>query len=207
VRVPSVLYYDLASPYAYLAVSRAAEVLGEEPRLQPVLVGAIFGRRGRGSWAHPPERTAGEAEIERRAARYGLPPLVWPDGWPLNSLTAMRAAVWADRQGRGPEFARAVFEREFAHGEDVSGVDALEAIGRSVGVEGIREAVAEPEIKQALLQDVQGRAGAGDRGALERLHRRGDEIVGLLTPARAATASSVIPSKPASAHSAIAEGA
>ena len=45
------LYYDLASPYAYLAVSRAAEVLGAAPRLQPVLVGAIFGWRGRGSWA------------------------------------------------------------------------------------------------------------------------------------------------------------
>jgi 2-hydroxychromene-2-carboxylate isomerase len=147
-----ILYYDLASPYAYLAVARAAGVLGEEPRLQPVLVGAIFSWRGRGSWAHTPERAAGEAEIERRAQRYGLPPLVWPEGWPLNSLTAMRAALWADRQGRGAAFARAVFEREFAHGEDVSGVDALEAIGRSAGVEGIREAVADPEIKQALRE-------------------------------------------------------
>ena len=146
------LYYDLASPYAYLAVARAATVLGEEPRLQPVLVGAIFGWRGRGSWAHTPERAAGEAEIERRAARYGLPPLVWPDGWPLNSLSAMRAAVWADRQGRGPQFARAVYEREFAHGEDVSGVAALDEIGRSVGVEGIPDAVADPEIKLALRE-------------------------------------------------------
>ena len=41
--MPSVLYYDLASPYAYLAVMRAADVLGDAPRLQPVLVGAIFG--------------------------------------------------------------------------------------------------------------------------------------------------------------------
>ena len=150
--MPGVLYYDLASPYAYLAVARAADVLGEEPRLQPVLVGAIFGWRGRGSWAHTPERAAGEAEIERRAARYGLPPLVWPEGWPVNSLAAMRAAVWADRQGLGPAFAHAVFEREFAHGEDISGVAALDAIGRSVGVEGIPGAVADPEIKRALRE-------------------------------------------------------
>src|SRR5829696_3481699 len=39
------LYYDLASPYAYLAVARAADVLGAEPELKPVLVGAIFGSR------------------------------------------------------------------------------------------------------------------------------------------------------------------
>jgi 2-hydroxychromene-2-carboxylate isomerase len=146
------LYYDLASPYAYLAVSRAERVLGEAPRLQPVLVGAIFGWRGRGSWAQTDARDAGEAEVERRAAAYGLPPVVWPGGWPLNSLGPMRAAVHAERHGKGPEFARAVFEREFAHGEDISDVAALDEIGRSVGVHGIREAIADPEIKRALRE-------------------------------------------------------
>lgn len=147
-----VLYYDLASPYAYLAVMRAADVLGEAPRLQPVLVGAIFGWRGRGSWALTDQRDAGEAEIERRAAAYGLPPVVWPRGWPLNSLGPMRAAVHAERQGKGDQFARAVFEREFARGEDISDVVLLDEIGRSVGVEGIREAIADPEIKRALRE-------------------------------------------------------
>ena len=148
--MPSVLYYDLASPYAYLAVSRAAEVLGEQPQLQPVLVGAIFGWRGRGSWALTDQRDAGEKEIERRAARYGLPQIVWPKGWPLNSLAPMRAAVFADRQGAGPEFARAAFEREFTRGEDISDVALLDEIGSSVGIENVRQAVADPEIKQAL---------------------------------------------------------
>jgi len=133
-------------------VARAADVLGSAPRLQPVLVGAIFGYRGRGSWAHTSERAAGEAEVERRAAGYGLPPLVWPGGWPLNSLNAMRAAIWADRQGAGPAFARAVYEREFAHGEDISDVDLLEEAGRSVGLEGIGEAIGDPEIKAALRE-------------------------------------------------------
>ena len=146
------LYYDLASPYAYLAVSRAAAVLGEQPELKPVLVGAIFQGRGRGSWALTDQRDAGEAEVERRAAAYGLPALVWPRGWPLNSLGPMRAAVWAERQGKGPAFARAVFEREFAHGEDISDVVLLDEIGRSVGVDGIREAIADPEIKRALRE-------------------------------------------------------
>lgn len=150
--VLAVLYYDLASPYAYLAVARAADVLGEQPRLQPVLVGAIFGWRGRGSWALTEERDAGEAEIERRAARYGLPPIRWPQGWPLNSLSAMRAAMWADRQGAGEAFARAVFEREFAHGEDISDIALLDEIARGVGVENTREAVADPAIKQALRE-------------------------------------------------------
>ena len=148
----TVLYYDLASPYAYLAVARAADVLGEPPRLQPVLVGAIFGWRGRGSWALTDQRDAGEREIEQRAARYGLPEIVWPRGWPLNSLAPMRAAVHAKRQGAGEAFARAAFEREFAHGEDISDVALLDEIARSVGVDGTREAIADPEIKQALRE-------------------------------------------------------
>jgi 2-hydroxychromene-2-carboxylate isomerase len=159
-----VLYYDLASPNAYLAVARAADVLGSEPELQPILLGAIFGYRGRGSWAHTPERTAGEAEIERRAAAYGLPPVVWPEGWPLNSLAAMRAATHAKREGLQREFARAVYEREFAHGEDISSVDALERIGASVGLHGIREAVADPAIKQALREATDEAWAAGVQG-------------------------------------------
>ena len=158
------LYYDLASPYAYLAVARAASVLGEEPQLEPVLLGAIFGYRGHGSWAHTPERASGEAEVERRAERYGLPPVRWPPGWPLNSLAAMRAATFAARKGLQREFALAVYEREFAHGEDVSGVDALQSIAESVGLQGVREAVADPAIKQALRQATDDAWAAGVQG-------------------------------------------
>jgi 2-hydroxychromene-2-carboxylate isomerase len=158
------LYYDLASPYAYLAVSRAVDVLGEPPELEPVLVGAIFGYRGHGSWAHTPERAAGEAEVERRAAVYGLPPIVWPDGWPLNSLAAMRAATWAKLQGMQEAFARAAYEREFARGEDISGVELLVEIAASVGLDGVRAAIADPEIKRELREATDAAWAAGVQG-------------------------------------------
>jgi 2-hydroxychromene-2-carboxylate isomerase len=64
----------------------------------------------------------------------------------------MRAAIVAGRQGRAHEFARAAFEREFAHGEDISDVVLLDEIGRSAGVEGIREGIADPEVKRALKE-------------------------------------------------------
>jgi 2-hydroxychromene-2-carboxylate isomerase len=67
----------------------------------------------------------------------------------------MRAAIVAGRQGRAHEFARAAFEREFAHGEDISDVVLLDEIGRSAGVEGIREGIADPEVKRALKQATQ----------------------------------------------------
>ena len=45
------LYYDLASPYAYLAVARAAEGARRRARAAAGAFGRIFGYRGRGSWA------------------------------------------------------------------------------------------------------------------------------------------------------------
>jgi 2-hydroxychromene-2-carboxylate isomerase len=41
-----VLSVDLGSPCAYLAVERAPALPGAEPELQPVLLGAVFARRG-----------------------------------------------------------------------------------------------------------------------------------------------------------------
>src|SRR4051794_28844871 len=126
------LYFDLGSPYAYLAVARAEEALGGRPVLRPVLLGAIFGARGYGSWARTAQRDQRVAEIEARAERYGLPPIRWPEGWPLNGLGAMRACVWANEQGALDEFARAVFEHEFVRGEDTSSLPALASIGQEV---------------------------------------------------------------------------
>ncbi|WP_445147857.1 DsbA family protein [Baekduia sp. Peel2402] len=145
------LYYDLASPYAYLAFMRAADVLGEAPTLQPVLVGAIFVHRGYGSWAHMETRAENVAEVERRAAAYGLPPITWPPNWPPNSLHAMRAAVWAEREhSAGEAFARAAFHAAFAESQDLGDPATLERIAADVGLGGIEDGIAQPEVKSAL---------------------------------------------------------
>jgi 2-hydroxychromene-2-carboxylate isomerase len=158
------LYFDLASPYAYLAVARAQQVFGAPPVLRPVLVGAIFQARGYGSWAHTPQRAPGEAEIEARAERYGLPPVRWPQGWPMNSLNAMRACVYADEHGALDAFVHAVYEREFAHGEDVSGIDALAAIAADVGLDALPEAVAADATKRRLRELTEAAWERGVRG-------------------------------------------
>ena len=58
-----VFYYDLGSPYAYLAAERVnalfAGAYGQPPEWQPVLLGGLFKRFGRDSWANGPERDAG----------------------------------------------------------------------------------------------------------------------------------------------------
>jgi 2-hydroxychromene-2-carboxylate isomerase len=160
-----VLYFDLASPYGYLAVERAADVLGEEPELQPVLLGAIFRRRGWGSWAETSSRKRNVAEVERRAEAYGLP-IVWPPGWPPNSLAAQRAAIHARGEGRLRPFALAAYRAAFRDGQDLSRVEVLQRAGEAAGLDplGLAEAVVQPRVKEALKQATEEALAAGVMG-------------------------------------------
>jgi 2-hydroxychromene-2-carboxylate isomerase len=120
-----VFYFDLGSPYSYLAAERVNSTLPEVPVWQPVLLGAIFKARGYGSWSETGDRAAGMAEVERRARERGLPEIRWPDPWPGNMLTAMRAATFAQQTGRTVAFALAAFRQAFAGGRDLSDVDNI----------------------------------------------------------------------------------
>jgi 2-hydroxychromene-2-carboxylate isomerase len=127
VSAPAVFYYDLGSPYAYLAAERVAYVFeaagAEPPEWQPILLGGLFKRFGRSSWAEGPEREQGLRECERRAQAYGLPPIRWPDPFPGNTLAAMRAATYAKQLGRAASFSLAAFRQAFAAGRDLSEPD------------------------------------------------------------------------------------
>jgi 2-hydroxychromene-2-carboxylate isomerase len=118
-----VFYYDVMSPYAYLAAERIHDVLPEVPIWQPILLGGIWQQSGSQSWAVTDRRAEGMADVERRAAERGLMPIRWPDPWPANSLYAMRAATFAQQIGRTVAFSLAAFRQAFAGGRDLSEID------------------------------------------------------------------------------------
>jgi 2-hydroxychromene-2-carboxylate isomerase len=120
-----IFYYDLGSPYAYLAAERVHRVLPVAPIWQPILLGGIWKQTGGRSWATTDRRNDGMAEVERRAAEYGLMPLRWPNGWPNNTLKAMRAATFAQQTGRAVAFSLAAFRQAFAGGKDLSAIDNI----------------------------------------------------------------------------------
>jgi len=164
-----VLYYDVGSPYAYLAYERVASLLGDAAaRLErrPVLLGGLYKRFGGGSWALTPAREEGLAEIEQRAARYGLPPMRWPDPFPGDMLAAMRAATAAAGIGRLGEFTCTAYRSAFAEGRDLSAVDAVLDVGEACGLERdwLARAIADPAVKLALREATDAAGDAGVRG-------------------------------------------
>jgi 2-hydroxychromene-2-carboxylate isomerase len=161
-----VFYFDLGSPYSYLAAERINALLPEPPVWQPILLGALFKRFDRSSWAETQERAAGMAEVERRARERGLPPLRWPDPWPGNMLFAMRAATYAASTGRAAAFALAAFRQAFAAGRDLSDPDnvLLAAAACELHPRAVRSAAETQAVKDALRVATDEAAERGVRG-------------------------------------------
>ena len=160
-------FFDLGSPYAYLAAERIHGVFAERdlepPEWQPILLGGLFKRFDRGSWAGTPEREAGIAEVERRARAYGLPELRWPDPFPGNTLAAMRAAVFAKETGRTVAFALAAFRQAFAAGHDLSDIEyvLLAAAACELHPNAVSKAIETSSVIEALREATE---RAGDLG-------------------------------------------
>jgi 2-hydroxychromene-2-carboxylate isomerase len=165
-----VFYYDVGSPYAYLAAERVnalfIEALGEPPEWRPVLLGALFKRFDRDSWANGPDRGAGMEEVERRASSYGLPPVRWPEPFPGNTLVAMRAATYAKELGRTVAFSLAAFRQAFAGGRDLSDPDnmVLAAAATELHPRAVIAAVERDSVKRALRDGTERAGDLGVRG-------------------------------------------
>jgi 2-hydroxychromene-2-carboxylate isomerase len=162
-----VFYFDLGSPYAYLSAERISGLFGEagleQPEWEPILLGGLFREFGRDSWGNGPGRADGIAEVERRAAGYGLAPVAWPDPWPGNMLFAMRAATFAKQTGRAVSFALAGFRQAFAAGRDLTEPEnvMIAAAACELHPNALQKAVGSNGVKEALIEATR---EAGDLG-------------------------------------------
>jgi 2-hydroxychromene-2-carboxylate isomerase len=158
-----VFYYDTNSPYAYLAAKRVDELL-PDVTWQPIAFGIVLRELGRVPWSLGPGRDEGMAEIERRAAERGLPPVRWPEGWPVDtySLAPLRALEFADERGRQRELARALYGLIFGEGASLAEVDNVLRAAAEAGLD--------PEEVRAALDD---------DGVKDRLREHTDEAMAL----------------------------
>src|SRR4051794_24774092 len=104
-----VFYYDVGSPWCWLAAERAHQVLGTVPVWQPVRAGELA----------DVDRTA----VERRALDQGIPAVRWPERWPFDSELAMLVATFAKQTGRAVAFSLSAMRQAFAAGRDLSVLD------------------------------------------------------------------------------------
>lgn len=161
-----VFYYDLGSPYAWLAAERIHQVLPQVAVWQPILLGGIWQQTGGRSWGSTDQRDMGMREVEHRAEQYGLLPVKWPADWPTNTLKAMRAAVFAQQTGRAVAFSLAAFRQAFAAGKDLQDVDnvLIAAAACELHPNAVLKAIELQSTKERLRQATQEAYDRGVRG-------------------------------------------
>jgi 2-hydroxychromene-2-carboxylate isomerase len=151
---PPIFYYDLSSPYSYLAAARVDEVLPERPEWRPIAFGVIVERLGKVPWSFASDRHADFDEIARRASELGLPPVRYPEGWPVQtySIVALRAALAVEDQDERRAVSRELYRTAFVDGNHLADVETVLGAVAVAGVDRdrIAEAIGSPEIKERL---------------------------------------------------------
>ena len=122
---PATFYFDLASPFAYLAAERVLGTLPVAAEWQPVLARDLPAAEAFDAFRCENEEQIFRIEIERRARGLGLQPLVWPRPFPFDSELALRVATYAKGIGRVVPFAQAAFRQAFAGGHNLEDPDRV----------------------------------------------------------------------------------
>jgi 2-hydroxychromene-2-carboxylate isomerase len=149
-------FYDLGSPYSYLASTQLAGIeqrTRSKARLLPITLGGL--RKATGHQLPPPQQLKYMSEDTGRWARqYGVPMQI-PKAFPVSTILALRACIAAEREGKGEEAMKALFRVYWTEGEDISREEVVEAALSAAGLPGkaLISAAQETEIKNALRRN------------------------------------------------------
>lgn len=159
---PIEFYFDLISPYGYLAstqIEAVAERHGRSVDWRPVLLGVtVMKIMGMKPLLETPLKGAYlYQDAPRVAAMLGVP--FRHHGLKgINSVAALRAFVWLKSQDEGLalQFARRMYERLWVRGEDITAPEAAAAEAEKLGVDAatLLDAVTGPAVKQGLHEAV-----------------------------------------------------
>lgn len=140
---PIRFWFDFASPFAYFAVPGIAELAarhGRKIEWRPTLLWAVFKAQGIAAPLDVPGRKAYLfADIDRSAAFYRMP-LAKPVKIPFSSHLAGRLfyGLTAEKPEMAADFVRAVLERFFARGEEITSLSALQDVMGALGLDPAR---------------------------------------------------------------------
>lgn len=168
-------FYDLSSPWTYLAYTNLQGVLartGEAAQLRPILVGGVFNAVNQSVYAA--REDAGNRKLKHSwrvlkdwAAFTGVT-LRFPSQYhPAKSVNAMRmACTLVDDMAALNSFTKAAFESYFGREENLDDPDTLVAVANAVGLDGeaMRVASQTDAVKMLLranTEEVIARGGYG----------------------------------------------
>lgn len=161
-RAPIAFYFDLYSPFGYLASTQIEKIAARHGRTvdwRPVLIGItvlkIMGMKPLPTY--PLKGPYLTAEMDRFAKMYGVP-FKRHGLTGQNSLAAMRAFNWIKSfdEARAVAFAKTMYAKLWVDGVDITPADVSADVAAELGIarERTLAALGSEEVKQALVKSV-----------------------------------------------------
>jgi len=162
-------YFDVGSPFAYLALTQlpALAATGAALRLVPILLGALFRDLGQANvplFAFSPAKLRYISLEIARWARWWGAPFEMPSKFPQRTIAAQRLAILAADEGpaTGIRLAHALGRAFWAEQRDLEDDATLRAILAAEGLpEGWVERTRDPELKARLAANTTAAQQAG----------------------------------------------
>lgn len=168
-------HYDFGSPNAYLShrvLPAIAERTGVGIHYIPVLLGGIFKATNNRS---PMERFADvlnkqeyqAKETMRFLMRHGITELVRNPHFPVNTITLMRGAVYAQGKDWEADYIDTMFKAMWEQGLNMADLEQVASILADAGlpVTEIIDAIGHPEVKQRLIDNTADSVARGNFGS------------------------------------------
>ncbi|MEC8852278.1 MAG: 2-hydroxychromene-2-carboxylate isomerase [Pseudomonadota bacterium] len=155
---PIDFYFELSSPYSYLAARKIGDVAKLYDRAVhwwPIMLGVIFQTtQNRPLMEQPLKADYTDRDVRRVARDMGLPFAPPVAGFPFASHVGARAIYWAADQEEGADarLAVALFQAVFERGQSITDAAAVGRVGDAVGLDGAAfiDAVGMPAVKDRL---------------------------------------------------------
>ncbi|MBL6753054.1 MAG: 2-hydroxychromene-2-carboxylate isomerase [Pseudomonadales bacterium] len=168
-------HYDFGSPNAYLShrvLPAIAERTGVEFHYIPVLLGGIFKATNNRS---PMEQFADvlnkqeyqAKETLRFLMRHGITELVRNPHFPVNTITLMRGAVFAQGKAWEADYIDTMFKAMWEQGLNMADPEQVARVLADAGlpVTEIIAATGDPEVKQQLIDNTANSVARGNFGS------------------------------------------
>ena len=159
---PIEFYFDLSSPYGYLAAQKIDALAAKHGRAvdwRPVLLGVMFKETGMAPLTEIPLKgDYSRRDLARSARFHGIAGFRMPTRFPVPTQAPARIVLWV--KARDPALAgrvaKALFRAYFVDDVDISTPDIAAAVAAKEGVDAAaaRAAIDDPAIKDALKTEV-----------------------------------------------------
>jgi len=167
-------YFDIGSPYAYLAstqIEMACKIAEATVNWKPFLLGAVFKASGNQSPMMAYAKVPNKMKYMQRDmfdwAKVYCVRFSMPSNFPINTIKPMRACIAAEEQGKLKELAVALYEALWVDDKKIEDPDVIKAIADDIRLDGdlIIKRIEDDDIKEKLKENTNTAIELGAFGA------------------------------------------